>query len=138
MYAIMDTKKDQFAWVDWMIAERQKYGWSQSDLARRAKATRQTINDYEMRRRVEPDEKILARISIALSYPPDHLPRLANLLPPEPLETKLTRQITHLTNQLPTQEQEDILEFIKFRLRLAEERGKYETKKSVKQSGSAK
>ena len=57
----MDT--DNLAWVEWMIEQRGIKGWSQSELARRAGVTRQTINDYESMRRLEPDQKILVKIS---------------------------------------------------------------------------
>jgi len=74
---------DTFAWVEWMIKERENHGWSQSDLAREAGIKRQTINGYESRRRTQPDEKVLVRISQALGYHPEYLPRMAGLLPPE-------------------------------------------------------
>ncbi len=83
MYALIDIMKvDTFAWVEWMIAERQRREWSQADLARKADVTRQTINDYESRRRANPDPRILSRISEVLGFPPEHLPRMAGLLPP--------------------------------------------------------
>lgn len=75
---------DSFAWVEWIIAEREKHDWSQADLARKAGIKRQTINGYESRRRTNPDEKVLVKISQALGYHPEFLPRLAGLLPPEP------------------------------------------------------
>lgn len=81
MYVMTDT--DTWAWVEWLITKRQERGWSQSDLAREAGVTRQTVNDYESRRRANPDEKILAKISTALGFPPVHLPRLAGIYPEE-------------------------------------------------------
>ena len=86
MYAMADKLKapDKWAWVEWMVAEREKREWSQSDLARKADITRQTVNDYESRRRANPDEQILMRISTALGYPPVYLPRLAGIYPAEP------------------------------------------------------
>jgi Predicted transcriptional regulators len=46
----MDTKND-FAWVEWIVEEREKREWNQSTLARKVGITRQTVNDYESRRR---------------------------------------------------------------------------------------
>ena len=66
--------------------------WSQSELARRAGVTRQTINDYESMRRLEPDQKILVKISQALGFPPDHLPRLVGNLPPISSDPWLNKQ----------------------------------------------
>jgi transcriptional regulator with XRE-family HTH domain len=67
-----------------MIEEREKKGWNQADLARKAKLTRTTISDYEKRIRPNPDIRALTRISEALGYPGDMLPRVAGLLPDEP------------------------------------------------------
>jgi transcriptional regulator with XRE-family HTH domain len=82
MLAIMDKQNDAFAWVDWMIAEREKREWSQAQLGRKVGVSRQTINDYESRRRKTPDEKILSKISVVFGRSDDFLPRLAHLLPP--------------------------------------------------------
>jgi transcriptional regulator with XRE-family HTH domain len=85
MSAVTDKMTtDNFAWVDWIISEREKRVWSQADLARKADIKRQTINGYEGRRRTNPDEKVLVKISQAFGYHPEHLPRMAGLLPPEP------------------------------------------------------
>jgi transcriptional regulator with XRE-family HTH domain len=84
MSAIMNISSEPFAWVDWMIEEREKRGWNQADLARKAKLTRTTISDYEKRIRPNPDIRALTRISEALGYPGDVLPRVAGLLPGEP------------------------------------------------------
>jgi len=91
---------DKFAWVDWMIAEREKKEWSQADLARKAGVTRQTINDYESHRRANPDEKILVKISKVFGYHPEFLPRLAGLLPPEDEHDAWVEKTTHKLNQL--------------------------------------
>jgi transcriptional regulator with XRE-family HTH domain len=81
MLAIMNTDKDQFAWVEWLIKEREEQGLSQADLARKTGLTRTTISDYERRQRANPDIEALWKISTALGYPDDFLPRLAGLLP---------------------------------------------------------
>ena len=112
----MDTKLlDQFEWVEWIVAERTKQGWSQSELARRAKTTRQTINDYEGRRRIEPDPEILGRISIALEYPAEHLVRVAKILPPEPNQDETLSRISHLYHTLKDKASKTrALEFLEF------------------------
>lgn len=68
MLEIMNNIKDNFAWVDWMIAERKKKGWSQADLSRETGLTRTAISDYEKRERAHPQMDALKRISIALGY----------------------------------------------------------------------
>lgn len=114
----MDTKTvtaDFFAWVEWIISERIKKGWSQSELARKAKTTRQTINDYESHRRVEPDPEILGRISLALGYPADHLVRIARVLPPIPQTDETLYRINHLYHTLREDANKaKALEFLEF------------------------
>jgi len=70
MSAIMNTPAKPFAWVDWMIQEREKQGMSQADLSRKSRLTRTTISDYEKRIRPNPSVKALGQISEALGYPP--------------------------------------------------------------------
>lgn len=114
MSAMPDVKnKDTFAWVEWIIGEREKREWSQSDLARKVGVTRQTINDYESRRRTNPDEKILVKISQAFGYPPEHLPRLAGQLPPAVDISEEISQIIHEVEKLSRQDQSEVLAFIR-------------------------
>lgn len=91
---------DNFRWVEWIIGERQKREWSQADLARKVGVTRQTINDYESRRRTNPDERILVKISQAFGYHPEYLPRMAGLLPPEPEHDPWIEKTSHKLQQL--------------------------------------
>ncbi len=100
MSAIMDTDKDKFQWVEWMVKERKKKGWSQADLSRAAGVTRTTISDYEKRIRTKPDIEILWRISVALDYPDDYLPRMAGLLPPQKGADPWAETMTNLFSQL--------------------------------------
>ena len=114
---------DTFAWVDWIVAEREREGWTQADLARKAKVTRQTINDYESRRRVNPDEKILSRISIAFGYPDDHLPRIAGLLPQRPDEDEGQKQLDHLYHTLKEQSSKNsAVDFLRHLVELEEKK----------------
>jgi transcriptional regulator with XRE-family HTH domain len=65
MQAMTDKLQDKFAWVDWIVRERGKRGWSQADLAARADLTRTAISDYEKRERANPDAAALVKISLA-------------------------------------------------------------------------
>ena len=121
---------DEFAWVEWMKAERIKKQWSQTDLANEAHTTRQTINDYESKRRTKPDEKILGRISVALGYPADHLLRIARMLPPEPVKDETLYRIEHLYHTLKEDNNKTrALEFLEF---LSQQEGKNDDRKGKK------
>jgi transcriptional regulator with XRE-family HTH domain len=82
-----------------------------------------------------PKPKTLEAIANALKLPLDTIYRAAGLLPPESPESELINQIIYITEQLPEEEQQDILEFVKLRRRLAEERGRNErTKRTPKRT----
>lgn len=125
MSSTMDT--DNFFWADWITEQREKKGWSQSQLAREAEMNRQVVNDYENRRRTNPDTEYLAKISVALGYPPEHLPRLAKKLPPLPEEEEDQELFNHLYQSLKTAAaRKQAIEYMKF-LAVQEEQGNYET-----------
>jgi transcriptional regulator with XRE-family HTH domain len=130
MYALMDTTNDRFVWAEWLKAERTRQELSQSDLARKADVNRQIINDYEKFKRPKPETEILAKISAALGYPADYLPRMAGKLPPEPEADDILNQIAHLYHTLkdPANKQRG-LEFFQF-LKTQDEKGDYDVSKS--------
>jgi len=107
--------KDLFQWVDWMVREREKQDLSQADLARKTGLTRTAISDYEKRQRANPSIKALVKISVALGYPPEHLPRLAGLLPPEPSKDTTFNRIETLYQTLDEPSSKDrALEYLEF------------------------
>jgi transcriptional regulator with XRE-family HTH domain len=113
MSELMNTKKDVFMWVDWMVRERQSQGMSQADLASATGLTRSTISDYEKRLRIKPDVDALAKISEALGYPSDYLPRLAwkSLSPVEVSE--FTAKVNQQTKEFTDIEKQELLSFIR-------------------------
>jgi transcriptional regulator with XRE-family HTH domain len=100
MSAIMNTSSETFAWVDWMVAEREKQGMNQADLARKAGLTRTTISDYEKRIRPNPSVKALGQISEALGYPSNYLPQLAKLIKADPKYDPWVDKTSHKLQQL--------------------------------------
>lgn len=93
---------DKFSWVDWMIKKREAKGWSQTDLAAKVGTTRQTINDYEKRRRKNPDEAILSKISEVFGEADDYLPRLAGLLPAKPVDDPWIEKMNAKLRRVPS------------------------------------
>lgn len=123
---------------DWLLEQLKERGWSQSELSHITGLTRQAISYYLSGKSKQPDEFALQKIAKALKLPPEEVYRAAGIPLSQPQETKLIRQITHLTNQLPPEEQQGILEFVKLRLRLSEDRGNHETKRSERETRSPK
>lgn len=113
---------------DWLLKELKTRNMNQSDLAHAAKLGSGTIsNIMNGNRKVGQDT--LSKIAIALNLPAETVFRAAGLLTPKSEEDEIIEQINHLAKDLPEQEQQDILEFIKLRHRLTEEREKNEAKK---------
>jgi transcriptional regulator with XRE-family HTH domain len=114
MQELMDTKNDQFAWVDWMVAEREKQGLTQADLSRITGLTRTTISDYEKRIRPNPSIDALMKISEGLGYPAEHLPRIAKIIPAvaEGLSDEIA-QIVHEAEKLNLDDQREVVAYIR-------------------------
>lgn len=118
----MNTNIDSFAWVDWMVGEREKLGMTQADLAHEAGLTRTTISDYEKRQRANPDIRALVKISVALKHSPLRLPREAGLIPPENEIDKDIEQILSEVEKLSKRDQEEVLAFIRMKQNLRKNR----------------
>lgn len=114
----------------WLLIELNTRNWSQADLARASGLTRSTISYYLSPKSKSPDEEALKEIARAFKLPIETVYRAVGLLPQQTPENETIEQITHLTKELPPQEQQDILEFIKLRHRLSEQREKNETKRT--------
>ena len=110
---------------EWLKNELGSRNWKQADLVREANLDSAVISNLINGKR-KSGENTARAIAHAFKLPPETVFRAAGLLPPQLPETELISQINHLTTELPEQEQQDILEFVKMRHRLAEERGKYE------------
>jgi transcriptional regulator with XRE-family HTH domain len=123
---------------DWLLEQLNERGWSQSELSHLTGLTRQAISYYLSGKSKQPDEFALQKIAKAFKLPPEDVYRAAGIPLSQSTETKVIRQITHLANQLPPEEQQGILEFVKLRLRLSEDRANYETRRPAKQTRSTK
>lgn len=132
------TKLMDITFGDWLLARMRERSLSQSEFSRRAGLTRQAISYYTTGKSKQPDEFALQKIAAALQVPPEEVYRAAGIPLSKTSENPIIKQITYLTSDLPEAEQKDILEFVKLRRRLAEERGTYETKRTAKKSPATK
>lgn len=75
-----------------------------------------------------PSQESLVAIAKFLDIPAEEILTVAGLLSPKPGPDQLRDTIVRLFDQLPTDEDKnDVEEYIRLRLRIAEERSKYET-----------
>jgi transcriptional regulator with XRE-family HTH domain len=132
----MGNKMGKFLFGQWLEITLQEHELTQSQLARMAGVTRGAINGILSGARGPGPELCLA-IAKALNIPPEEIFREAGLLPFQPDKDNLVELITHLSEQLPTdEEKEDVAIYIRHRLQIAEKRGKYETKDKNRTSKS--
>lgn len=121
---------------NWLLELLQEENMSQSELARLANLSKGTISNL-INGIKTPSQETLTAIARALKLPPETVFRAAGLLPPQSPESEVIQQAAHLMLDLPEQEQLDILEFIKLRHRLAEERGKNGTRRHTERTVEA-
>lgn len=111
----MANKIDFPTWLQNQLNER---GWSQSDLANRAKIHRQVVWAY-LNRRKKPGTDILKKIAKALDVPVEQIYQVTGMLAPEPESDILTKTIMHLINDLDNDEKSEVIEYVKLRRRLS-------------------
>jgi len=104
-------------------------GASQADIARKTKRTTGAIS-LVMSGQRKPSPDLLVDIAKALGKPPELALQLAGLLPSPSSDNEKAQELAHLVNEMPDTALDDVLEFARHRLELAEKRGEYETKKS--------
>lgn len=116
---------------EWLLQKLQEMNWKQADLARHSGITRAAISNY-INGRI-PDDTALNKIARAFKLPPEIVFRAAGHLPPQSAKNEIIEKITHITQGLSSQDQEDILEFAKLRKNLSEKR-ENEAKRTTRHS----
>ena len=81
--------------ADWLQAEMDKRGWSQSDCARAADLNRAVINKL-LNRKSRPQPFTLEAIARAFKIPVEMAFRAAGLLPPRPDGDDAVEQVIHI------------------------------------------
>ena len=97
----------------WLQLEREKRGLTQAKLASLAGLNRAVINKIE-NGQSKPTVETLQSIANALNLPDEVVFRAAGFLRTPP-DTEYAEQILHLLRQLTPQEQEEILELLRFK-----------------------
>jgi transcriptional regulator with XRE-family HTH domain len=108
-------------------------GWTPADLSRASGLDSAVISNIRNGKR-GVGTSTAAKIGKATKRPTEEILRLAGEIDTKPPTNPIVDQITYLTSDLPQNEQLDILEFVKLRHRLAEERGTYEPKRKKSSS----
>jgi transcriptional regulator with XRE-family HTH domain len=114
-----------FDFADWLQTEMLQRGLKQADLAREAKINQPTLSRILTRER-KPGPEVCTALAKALDIPPDVVFLRAGLLPEVSriAVDSITQEAAVLMQQLDQSDREEVLNFIKFRLRQAAAKGK--------------
>jgi transcriptional regulator with XRE-family HTH domain len=122
---------------DWLRKEREKRDWSQADLGKWSGLGRSAINKLENHDQYPTTYNCIS-LSDALDMPPEDLMRIAGLLPSKRDNNPLENKINYLISKFSTEEdKEDVLAYVELRHRIAEKRGRNETKEKKPKSSRA-
>lgn len=75
-------------------------GWSQSDLARESKLSRQTISYWLSGKSKRPDEFALQQVAKAFGVSPEEAYEAAAIMPPSSKDDAWVREVMHKLDQL--------------------------------------
>lgn len=115
--------------IEWLKKQIESRNWSQAEFARQTNLSPAQVTRLLNGERGVGENGIIA-IAHAFKLSPEAVFRAAGILPQQTANNETIEQINYLTKELPTDEQQGILEFVKMRHRLAEERGKNEPKRT--------
>ena len=116
MYSVMNGVFSQ-----WLVGELNERGWSNAELARRAGVTRGAIGNL-VRDDRQPGPDMLNAIAGAFGYPPEKLFQIAGILPEQSPTTENTSLIDMLFGKLTGDEQQEVIEYLRMKVRLKEQR----------------
>ena len=108
---------------DWQIKERDKRGWSQSELARRAHISQSQVSRVESGN--SPGFDYLDSISRAFRYPLENVYRIAGLLYNLPAEDPRLAELNYLFEYLDEDDRQEIVDYARHRIRIGGQKGKY-------------
>lgn len=99
---------------EWLSQEREKRGWSQSDLARFSGLHRAVINKIETG--TNPMPETVKAIARALEYPLEFVYEKAGFLEEKPQLSVIKRKLAHLAENLPDSDLEMVIALLEQRL----------------------
>jgi transcriptional regulator with XRE-family HTH domain len=103
---------------EWLQEELEKRGWTQAELARRAKLTRGGISSL-ISGRNHPTAQTCVALARALDLPAETVLKVADLLPelPAPAEDPTLGELMDLMKRMTEEERREVLEYAFWRFR---------------------
>jgi transcriptional regulator with XRE-family HTH domain len=125
----MENKTD---FPTWLLLEMQKRNWNQSDLSRKSGVSSGQISRLLSGNR-NPTHESLISFAKAFNLPEENVFRAAGFIKKQSSQNNLTAELNHLFEQLPPQDQEEILEIARYKI---SRREKHEKHTSTRRVGS--
>ena len=119
----MNRNKIMSKFSDWLEQELKERGMSQSELARKAGVTRAAINGVLSGAR-GPGVNLIKGIARAFNIPAEEVFRHADILPPSVTKNELIERIINELRDLPHEERENVIAYIKMMRDLRDKRKK--------------
>ena len=115
----MLNEMDEFVeWVQHLLDAR---GLKQADIARNQNITTAAVSKM-MNRQARPGFEMCAAIAATFNLPLEEVYRQAGLLPAKPPAGVLEERATYIFNQLPEEDQRDVLDYLDYRLQKHQQR----------------
>lgn len=98
---------------EYILAELKRRDWNQTDLARAARVSRQSISTL-LNRTTNPNPDTLKALARALNRPIEHIYRLAGILPPEDSRKVAEQVLGYKLRDLNESEIEQVIDFVEY------------------------
>ena len=116
--------------IGWLAKELDQRSWTQADLARSAGVSRAQVSRV-LSGMSSPGKAFCRQIARAMHITPETVFREAGLLPPEPKETKRSREAQQLFGDLSDQQQETMLAIMRTLIEERRRRRELEAKRET-------
>lgn len=110
--------------ANWLTAQMQERNWSQADLARASGLHKQSIHYYLTQSAKPPHAQALIRVAYALRLPVEEVYRAAGFLPHLPDINQTIEEILYEMEDMPEQDQQEVLAFVRMKNNLRKQRKK--------------
>lgn len=116
----------------WIVEELNKRDWNPADLAKKARMSTGALSNI-MNGKRKPGPEICRAIASALSEPPEHVFRMAGLLPPLPASNDgpTLNELVEIMKRLPDGEREQVLNYARMRYKNQQDKDKGKPPKPI-------
>ena len=107
--------------VEWVQNQLDARGLKQADIARNQNITTAAVSKM-MNRQARPGFEMCAAIAATFNLPLEEVYRRAGLLPLKPVAGILEERAAYIFNQLPEEDQQEVLDYLDYRLQKHKQR----------------